>query len=87
MFYRKGNTAVSAQTQADGSFQLRAVAGEPQVTVTACEQIGPTLDPTTPPTNLKWIAPQRYSQLDTSDLKAQVEAGRPNQFTFDLPAK
>jgi len=90
MFYRKGNVAVSAQTQADGSFQLHAVAGEHQVTVSACEQMGPTLNPTPEgdaAAKLRWIVPQRYSQLDSSDLKAKVEPGKPNQFKFDLPAK
>jgi len=92
MFYRKGSPAVSAQTQADGGFQLRVAAGEHRVTVTACEAIGPMLDPTAAddsPTapKLKWLVPQRYSQLEQTDLKAKVEAGKPNQFKFDLPAK
>jgi hypothetical protein len=92
MLYRKGNPAVSAQTEADGTFKLRAVEGEHRVTITACESIGPMLDPTasddsaTAP-KLKWLVPQRYSQLDQTDLKAKVEAGKANQFKFDLPAK
>jgi hypothetical protein len=92
MLYRKGSPAVSAQTQADGTFQLRAVEGVHAVTITACEAAGPMLDPTATEDSakapkLKWIVPQRYSQLEQTDLKAKVEAGKANQFKFDLPAK
>jgi hypothetical protein len=89
MFYRKDSPAVSAQTQADGSFQLRAVAGEHQVAITACESSGPMLDPLAveDAAKLKWIVPQRYSKLDQTDQTAKVQAGQENRFKFDLPAK
>jgi hypothetical protein len=64
--------------------------GEP-VTVTACEQVAPIAEggPTSAsvkPAPMKWIVPERYSKLESTDLTAKVAAAG-DQFKFECKSK
>ena len=91
MFYVKGGPPASAKTDSSGAFRLSALPGENTVTVTAFEVLDPGSDigpsSTGAGEKLRWIAPERYSRVDASDLRAKVTPGGENHFGFELPAK
>jgi hypothetical protein len=88
--------AASAQTDASGTFQLRtydpgdgAVPGEYKVTVRKTEATAPpeteltNVNDTTPPQH-RLLIPERYSNVQNTDLKAGVKEGAENSFALEL---
>jgi hypothetical protein len=88
-----GPSAAGA-TNADGEFQLAttndagALRGEYRVSVTKREVIGMGNHGVAGQGGIrvKWLAPQKYSNFETSGLRATVGDGE-NKYTFDLSSR
>ena len=70
-----------------------AVLGQHKVMVEKTESVGgapavsqdsPDYNPNIPPAQTKYLLPQKFSNLGTSGLVAEVTDAGPNEFTFDL---
>ena len=87
--------AATAQTDASGAFQLQtygsvsgAVPGEFKVTVRKVEVSSQTseesnVNDSTAPME-KWLIPERYGSVESSDLTASVTEGGENDFKLEL---
>jgi len=90
----KGRPATGV-TDENGRFRLMtfvpgdgAVPGEYTVAIDAHESLGPKKNGETgedlgPPGKVRWIVPEKYSQLDKSGLRVTVASGQP-EIRFDL---
>ncbi|QDU25458.1 hypothetical protein ETAA8_05260 [Anatilimnocola aggregata] len=89
--------SANAKTDSAGRFVLTtsgkegAVPGQQLVSIRRVDVIDntpPGVDPTAggiaPPPTINWIVPQKYSELATSGLTAEVTDSGPNDFQFDL---
>lgn len=69
-----------------------AVLGPHKVMIDKSEAVGgqkvdvdsPQYDPNAPPATIKYLLPQKYSNIGMSGLTAEVKESGPNDFTFDL---
>jgi len=88
----------NGRTNAEGKAQLKtyiegdgAVVGHHKVIIEKSESVGgnnadqdsPQYNPNAPPPTVKYLVPQKYSNL-ASGLTAEVKDSGPNEFTFDL---
>lgn len=88
--------AATAQTDGSGKFQLQtyepgdgAVPGEYKVTVRKVEATAPPETEETNPSDAtppqhRSLIPERYSNVQQTDLTASVKEGAENSFTFEL---
>jgi len=86
-------------TDAQGKAKLRtyidgdgATLGTHKVIIEKSEAVGgqtvgpedPKYDPNAPPATVKYHLPQKYNNIATSGLTAEVKENGPSEFTFDL---
>jgi hypothetical protein len=86
-------------TDAQGKAKLRtyidgdgATLGKHKVIIEKSEAVGgqqigpedPKYDPNAPPATIKYLLPQKYNNIATSGLSAEVAESGQSEFTFDL---
>ncbi len=91
MFVATGGPPANGVTDAQGRFSLTtvepgdgAVVGSYKVSITKRQEIPDPRQPDSPYKLTKDLLPARYSNLSQTDLTAEVKAGGPNDFKFEL---
>ena len=96
---QEGPPTANGRTDAQGKARLKtyiegdgATLGTHKVMIEKSEAVGgqsvgtddPKYNPNAPPATVKYLIPQKYSNIATSGLTAEVKADGANEFEFDL---